>query len=55
MVVGSAINAKGEVLLTGDREMLDLKKKPAGLRIMSPREFWNLAARPAPRKRPPRR
>jgi uncharacterized protein len=50
MVVASAINAKAEVLITGDREMLDLKKKPEGLRIISPREFWNLATR-TPRKR----
>jgi predicted nucleic acid-binding protein len=55
MVVGSAISAKAEVLMTGDREMLDLKKKPEGLRIISPRDFWNLAARPSPRKRAPRR
>jgi uncharacterized protein len=55
MVVGSAINAKAEVLISGDREMLDLKKKPEHLRIISPREFWNLAARPVPRKRPLRR
>ena len=45
MVVGSAINAKAEVVLTGDREILALAKKPAGLKIMSPREFWNFAAR----------
>jgi len=45
MVVGSAINAKAEILITGDHEMLALKKKPEGLRIISPREFWNLAAR----------
>jgi predicted nucleic acid-binding protein len=50
MVVGSAISAKAEVLITGDREMLDLKKKPEALRIISPREFWNLATR-TPRKR----
>lgn len=45
MVVGSAINAKAEILITGDREILNLKKKPEGLRIVSPREFWNLTAR----------
>jgi uncharacterized protein len=45
MVVGSAINAKAEILITGDREMLVLKKKPEGLRIMNPREFWNLVIR----------
>ncbi len=52
MVVASAINAKAEMLITGDREMLDLKKKPEHLQIISPREFWNLAAPHAPRKRP---
>jgi putative PIN family toxin of toxin-antitoxin system len=45
MVVGSAINSKAEFMITGDREILALKKKPEGLRIVSPREFWNLAAR----------
>jgi uncharacterized protein len=45
MVVGSAINAKAEILMTGDREILDLKKKPEGLRIVSPRDFWNLVSR----------
>lgn len=45
MVVGSAINAKAEILITGDREILALKKKPDGLQIISPREFWNLSAR----------
>jgi predicted nucleic acid-binding protein len=55
MVIGSAINANAEILITGDREMLDLKKKPEHLRIISPREFWNLAARLSPRKRAPRR
>ena len=45
MVVGSAINAKAAILITGDREMLALKSKPENLRIISPREFWNLAAR----------
>jgi len=44
MVVGSALNAKAEILVTGDHEMLALKKMPQGLRIISPREFWNLAA-----------
>jgi predicted nucleic acid-binding protein len=48
MVVASAINAKAEFLITGDKEMLALKKKP-NLRIINPREFWNLAARTASR------
>lgn len=43
VIVASALAAKAEILLTGDREMLDLKKKPESLRILSPREFWDLA------------
>ena len=49
MVIGSASNAKAEILITGDREMLALKKKPEGLRIINPREFWNLTMRTTPR------
>lgn len=51
LVVGSAVNAEAEILITGDREILELKEKPEGLRIISPREFWNLAASRKPRKR----
>ena len=51
LVVGSALKAGAEILVTGDREMLDLEEKPEGLRILSPREFWNLAAGKGPRKR----
>jgi uncharacterized protein len=50
LVVGSALNAKAEIVITGDHEMLALKRKPEDLRIISPREFWNLVARSAPRK-----
>jgi predicted nucleic acid-binding protein len=50
LMVGSALGAKAEILVTGDRELLDIEKKPAGLRIISPREFWSLAAR-KPQKR----
>jgi len=52
IVVGSAINAKAEILITGDHEMLALKKKPKDLRIINPREFWNFAARRMPSKLP---
>jgi putative PIN family toxin of toxin-antitoxin system len=45
IVIGSAINAKAEILITGDHEMLALKKKPKDLRIINPREFWNFSAR----------
>jgi predicted nucleic acid-binding protein len=51
LVVGSAVKAEAEILITGDKEMLDLKEKPKGLRIISPREFWNVAAT-KPQKRP---
>ena len=49
MIVASAIDARAELLITGDKGMLELKKKPKGLRIISPREFWNLAMRTPPR------
>ena len=44
LVVTSALTARAEILISGDREMLALRKKPEGLRILSPREFWKLAA-----------
>lgn len=44
IVVGSALTSGAEILVTGDQEILDLKDKPQGLRILSPREFWTLAA-----------
>jgi uncharacterized protein len=47
-VVVSALKAKVEILVTGDQEILDLGEKPQGLRILSPREFWNVAAGKAP-------
>jgi putative PIN family toxin of toxin-antitoxin system len=44
VVVGSALNSKAEILVTGDQEMLELAEKLKVLRILSPRGFWNLAA-----------
>jgi hypothetical protein len=44
VVVGSALNSKAEILVTGDQEMLELEEKPKALRILSPRGFWNLEA-----------
>jgi len=44
VVVGSALKSKAEILITGDQQILDLEEKPEGLRIVNPREFWNLAA-----------
>jgi uncharacterized protein len=44
LVVGSALEAGADILITGDRAMLALKKKPAGLGIVGPREFWVMAS-----------
>lgn len=44
MVVGSALNAHAEILITGDREILDLNEKPEGLRILNPRPLKSDAA-----------
>jgi predicted nucleic acid-binding protein len=44
LVVGSALGAKADILVTGDKELLELKGKYEGLRIISPREFWRLAS-----------
>jgi len=44
LVVTSAVNANAEILVTGDRELLNLRPKPAVLQIVDPRTFWNLAA-----------
>jgi uncharacterized protein len=48
VVVASALKSEAEILVTGDQEILDLDEKPQGLRILSPREFWNVAAGKAP-------
>jgi predicted nucleic acid-binding protein len=44
LVARLALGVRAEVLVTGDREMLDLKTKLKDLRIFGPREFWNLTA-----------
>jgi predicted nucleic acid-binding protein len=51
LVVGSALKAKAEFVITGDQEMLGLKEKPEGLRIVSPREFWEFTSSKKSRKR----
>jgi len=38
-IVGAAITAGAEVLVTGDKELLDLSRI-ANLEILSPRQFW---------------
>ncbi len=42
LVVASALKAKADVLLTGDREILELEGKRKGLKILSPRDFWKM-------------
>jgi predicted nucleic acid-binding protein len=44
LVLVSAVKARAAILITGDREILALEEKPEDLRILSPRQFWNLAA-----------
>lgn len=41
-IVASALAAKAEVLVTGDKDLLDVADKVGGLTITDPRGFWNL-------------
>lgn len=41
-VLESAIQAKAEILVTGDKDLLVISKYVTGLRIVTPREFWEL-------------
>jgi predicted nucleic acid-binding protein len=43
-VLASALAAKAEIFITGDKEILDLQEKPEDMRILSSREFWSLLA-----------
>lgn len=38
-ILGAAISAGAEVLVTGDQELLDLNRIP-NLEVLSPRQFW---------------
>jgi uncharacterized protein len=42
-VLASALAATVEVLVTGDKDLLDIAAKVTGLTITDPRGFWNLA------------
>ena len=42
VVLASALMARAEVLVTGDKDLLELEENP-GIRIMKPRDFWSLA------------
>jgi putative PIN family toxin of toxin-antitoxin system len=56
-IVGAAIAAEADVLITGDKELLDVGGIE-GLEILSPRQFWEKlkARRPGrPRRGKPRR
>lgn len=41
-VLESAIRAKADILVTGDKDLLDISKNVPQLRIISPRKFWDL-------------
>lgn len=41
-VLESAICAKADVLVTGDKDLLDISTKVTQLKIISPRGFWEL-------------
>lgn len=40
-IVAAAIEGKTEILVTGDKDMLEAKSQ-VGLRVVSPRGFWEL-------------
>jgi len=41
-VLESAIKAKADILVTGDKDLLAVSKKVSQLKIISPRGFWEL-------------
>ena len=42
-VLASALAAKANVFVTGDKDLLDVAKEVSGLTITDPRGFWSLA------------
>ena len=40
IVVSAALEGKAEVLVTGDKDILDVKDRISGITAMTPREFW---------------
>jgi putative PIN family toxin of toxin-antitoxin system len=48
-VLASALSAKADVFVTGDKDLLDVANEVSGLTITDPRGFWNLAKK-QPRK-----
>lgn len=45
LVIGSALQAGAEILVTGDQELLEIEERPERLRIVNPRQFWNLSGK----------
>ena len=45
-VLASALSAGAEVLVTGDPDLLDIAAEVKGLRIVKPRDFWELHRSP---------
>lgn len=41
-VLESALRAKADILVTGDKDLLVLSKKISQIKIISPRGFWDL-------------
>lgn len=48
-VLASALAAKADVFITGDKDLLDVAGEVGGLTITDPRGFWNLVKK-RPRK-----
>jgi putative PIN family toxin of toxin-antitoxin system len=42
LVLGSALAAKADVLITGDHDLLDVREQVHNMLITDPRGFWNL-------------
>lgn len=49
-VLASALAAKADVLVTGDKDLLDVAEQVSDLTITDPRGFWNLAMNQPRRK-----
>ncbi len=41
-VLASALAAKADVFVTGDKDLLDVADEVSGIKITDPRGFWNL-------------
>lgn len=51
MVLASALAAKADVLITGDKDLLEISDRVSDLLITDPRGFWNLAQKKPKKKR----